>query len=172
MINNLYQYQKDLSELIALGESMSKNLFSRSNKTNEADKRIPGFFERNYQRWYTEASSLIRQLVPERHNEFESFYLADSKRKSIDATSYKIQDWLMGMSVQANRFTGETSLDCFAAVVMRFHVQLDIIKATESRFESTLFDIRQLVQADLYDSELEASRGLHKNGFLRGAGTP
>nr|MBC8363367.1 hypothetical protein [Candidatus Desulfatibia profunda] len=168
MNTNLSQYQKDLSELIALGDSMSKNLFSRSNKTNEADKRIPGVFERNYQRWYTEASALIRQVVPDRHSEFESFYLADPKRKSIDATSYKIQDWLMGMGVQPNRFTGETSLDCFVAVVMRFQVQLDILKAIESRFDSTLFDIRQLVQADLYDSELEASRGLHKDGFLRG----
>ena len=75
MKNNLTQYQKDLSKLIALGESMSKDLISRSNETNEADKRIPGVFERNYQRWYTEASLLIRHVVPERHSEFESFYL-------------------------------------------------------------------------------------------------
>ncbi|OPL11756.1 MAG: hypothetical protein AVO38_15615 [delta proteobacterium ML8_D] len=170
MKSNFSQYQKDLSKLIELSESMSKDLFSRSSETNETNKRIPGVFERNYQRWYTEASALIRQVVPERLSEFESFYLADAKRKSINATSYKIQDWLMGMGVSPNRFTGETRLDCFAAVVMRFHVQLEILKATEARFESTLLDIRQLVQVDLYDSELETSRGLHKNGFLRGAG--
>jgi hypothetical protein len=169
-MNNLSQYQKDLSKLIELGESMLKDLFSRSDLTDEKDKLSHGFFEINYQRWYTEAASLLRQVLPDRHSEFESHYLADSKRKSIDATTYKIQDWLMGMTLKPDRFTGETFLDCFASLIMRFQVQLSILKATESRFKSTLFELRQLVQADLYDSELEASRGLHKVGFVRAAG--
>ncbi len=38
------------------------------------------------------------------------------------------------------------------------------------RFESTLFDIRQLVQADLFDSELGAAGELAKNKFTRPAG--
>ena len=33
-----------------------------------------------------------------------------------------------------------------------------------------MFDIKQLVQADLFDSELEAAEELNKNGFIRGAG--
>lgn len=33
--------------------------------------------------------------------------------------------------------------------------QLEIMKAVEARFESTLFDIRQLVQADLFHGLLE-----------------
>lgn len=33
-----------------------------------------------------------------------------------------------------------------------------------------LFDMRQLIQADLFDSELEAARELNKSGFRRGAG--
>jgi hypothetical protein len=45
-----------------------------------------------------------------------------------------------------------------------------ILKSAKRRFESTLFDIKQLVQADLFDSELEAANELKKKGFLRGAG--
>ncbi len=33
-----------------------------------------------------------------------------------------------------------------------------------------LFDMRQLIQADLFDSELDAARELNKSGFRRGAG--
>jgi len=44
------------------------------------------------------------------------------------------------------------------------------IKVVKERFESSLFDIRQLVQADLFDSELEAAEELAKNRFSRAAG--
>jgi hypothetical protein len=69
-----------------------------------------------------------------------------------------------------NVITGEKPFDDFAAVVMQFSVQLEILKSVEVRFESSLFDIRQLVQADLFDSELDAAGELLKKGFLRAAG--
>lgn len=53
---------------------------------------------------------------------------------------------------------------------MRFNTQLAILKAASRRFESSLLDIRQLVQADLLDSELEEAGELVKHGFLRAAG--
>ena len=43
-------------------------------------------------------------------------------------------------------------------------------KSVQARFESSLFDIRQLVMADLFDSELDAAAELAKNKFLRAAG--
>jgi len=48
--------------------------------------------------------------------------------------------------------------------------QLAILRSVEQRFESSLFDIRQLVQADLFDSELEAAKELAKKKFTRAAG--
>ena len=53
---------------------------------------------------------------------------------------------------------------------MRFNTQRSILSSVAKRFESSLFDIRQIVQADLFDSELEAGRELIKHGFPRGAG--
>ena len=44
------------------------------------------------------------------------------------------------------------------------------MKAAEKRFDSSLFEIRQLVQADLFDSEIDAARELLKNKFVRAAG--
>lgn len=53
---------------------------------------------------------------------------------------------------------------------MRFQMQLEILRSVERRFESSLFDIKQFVQADLFDSELDAARELEKHGFYRAAG--
>lgn len=45
-----------------------------------------------------------------------------------------------------------------------------ILKAAKRRFESSLFEIRQIVQADLFDSEIDSARHLLKNKFFRAAG--
>jgi hypothetical protein len=45
-----------------------------------------------------------------------------------------------------------------------------MVDGLKKRFESTLFDIRTLVQADLFDDELAAAEELNKKGFRRGGG--
>ncbi len=135
----------------------------------ETAKEIKGSFQNGYQKWYTEACIVIKQLLPHRSGEFEALYKADPRRKNIDASSYTIQDWLMGLRANVN-YVREKVFDDFAATRNRLGVQLDILKSVEARFESSLFDIRQLVMADLFDSELEAARELLKKGFFRGAG--
>jgi hypothetical protein len=178
MTTNLDKYRKDLAALIALGDEMRTDLALRSMKEKgtfkkehkEAAKTLDGSFERNYQRWYTEASAVVRQLIPDRLDEFQSLYRGDPKRKEISSTTYSVQDWLNGVRARTDSYRGEKPFDDFAIVVMRFQTQMGILRAVESRFTSSLFDIRQLVQADLFDSELEAARELKKNGFLRGAG--
>jgi len=57
-----------------------------------------------------------------------------------------------------------------SAAISQFNQQLAILKSAQGRFESSLFDIKQLVQADLLDSELDAARLLSKNKFYRAAG--
>jgi hypothetical protein len=56
------------------------------------------------------------------------------------------------------------------AAIPHFRQQLAILASVKARFESSLFDIRQLVQADLFDSELDAAKELAKNKFTRAAG--
>ena len=97
------------------------------------------------------------------------FYKGDSRRKSVNPMTYTIQDWLMGLRATVSVVTGQ-AFDDSGAVTMRFQTQKAILESVAQRFESTLFDIRQLVQADVFDSELEAARELHKKGFLRAAG--
>ena len=56
-------------------------------------------------------------------------------------------------------------------VLAKLETQVSILKSIKQRFDSSLFDIRQFVRADIFDSELEAATELAKNGFTRAAGS-
>jgi hypothetical protein len=45
-----------------------------------------------------------------------------------------------------------------------------IVQALRKRLSSSLFDIRALAQADLFDNELDEAEELNKKRFHRGAG--
>jgi hypothetical protein len=178
MNSNLDKFRNDLKKLITLGDTMEMDLslcaLEEEGKLPEEHKdfkdKINGTFEKDYQRWYTEAHAIIRQLIPDRLKEFEELYKGEGKRKEINSTTYNIQDWLNGTRSGNNIYSGEKYYNDFAIVSMRFRTQLAILKSSQSRFEGSLFDIKQIVQADLFDSELAAARELLKTGFLRGAG--
>jgi hypothetical protein len=177
MPTNLERYKQDLERLVALGEKMQLDLSGRRLIETEKVKpdrkkfieEIKGTFERKYQSWYTEATAVIRQLIPDRLTEFHELYKGDGKRKATTVQTYHIQDWLNGVRSDTS-YTGDKYYDVFAIIAMRFRTQLSILQAVRTRFESSLHDIRQLVQADLFDSELDAARELLKSGFLRAAG--
>jgi hypothetical protein len=177
-MTNLSRYRSDLEKLVKLGEFLEGDLTLRhlgnegelDDEQKKSAEKLKGSFEKFYQKWYTEALAVIRQLVPDRLVEFEQLYKGDGKRREVGASNYNIQDWLNGIRSGIDQFSGEKAFDDFAAVVMRFGTQLAIFRAVEGRFESSLFDIKQLVQADLFDSEIDAARELARNGFNRGAG--
>jgi len=54
--------------------------------------------------------------------------------------------------------------------VRQSYSEVQISRSAEARSESSLCDIKQLVQVDLFDSELEAARELLKHKFVRAAG--
>ncbi len=177
MSTNLDRYKKDLDTLVSLGKKMQLDLAGRhlteTGKVKPERKKLleelEGTFEREYQGWYTQAAALIRQLVPDRLPEFQELYKGDGKRKATTAETYHIQDWLNGVRA-GKSYMGEKYYNDFAIITMRFGTQLSILEALRTRFESSLYDIRQVVQADLFDSELDGSRELLKSGFLRAAG--
>lgn len=176
-MSNLDKYKDDLDALVKLGERMELDLTFRyladqgelGEDEKAAAKKIKDTFESEYQRWYTESGVVIKQLIPDRFVEFEHLYKGGGRRKNVNSSTYSVQDWLNGIRSGTNQL-GKKVFDDFAGVTMRFKTQLAILKSVESRFTSTLFDIRQLVQADIFDSELDEARELLKHKFVRGAG--
>lgn len=170
---NIEKYKKDLEELIKTTEVMMDDFASQvtSKKLKTKSKLTSGqLFFGIYQKWYTEAFEVIRQILPNRLEEFEKLYKGDQKRKKIDGQTYTIQDWLRGIRSGVNQWTGEKYYNDEGSAFMQFQMQVEILKSAKRRFQSSLFDIRKLLQVDVFDSEIESARELLKNGFLRGAG--
>jgi hypothetical protein len=178
---NLERYKKDLDELIATGELLLIAIKSECFPAAVADqlkkkygekadlvlKKLPDFGS-GYQAWYSEAKAIVRQLLPDRLGDFVRLYEKPKPRKEISYENYRIEDYFQGLTItsgwEKKKVAGPD------AAIPHFRQQLAILSAAKIRFESSLFDIRQLVQADLLDSELDAAKELAKNGYARAAG--
>lgn len=181
-MKNIEKYKNDLNHLIKKGdkldlsikyecypEKVEERIKAASKDSKEANEYIKKIlpFNREYQSWYSESLVLIKQLMPDRLSDFTRLYEKPKSRKAIEYGNYVIEDYLQNLTVRSS--FGEKKVGPEAAV-SQFEQQLNILKSLKRRFESSLFDIQQLVQADLFDSEIDAARELSKNSFLRGAG--
>jgi len=181
-ISNLERFRKDVDRLVkqsrdlqlamiigAFGKSNASEIM-RSQGVSEQEidkaKSESGAFGINYQGWYSECLALIKQLLPDRLQEFKALYERPPNRKEVSYVTYVIADF--PISLQTSR-GGDIVADSKAAIP-KFQNQIAILTAARTRFESSLYDIRQLVQSDLFDSEIESARELLKKGFLRAAG--
>lgn len=183
MAANVDRFKKDLERLINTGHDLDiamvrevdeagfmrqavKQLGSKD-KVEEYIKKLPDF-KTKYETWYSECLALLRQLLPDRLDNFVALYEKPKNRKSLPVSGdYVIYDYMHNLTVKNG--LGDV-LASPSSAVSKFRQQLAILKAAEARFESSLFEIRQIVQADLFDSEVESARELCKNKFYRAAG--
>jgi hypothetical protein len=199
MTTNLERYKKDLDSLVARASTIEASLvyeadpqpytdglreralrspaFAKSLGANPSDPKdleakiqkylssLPPFRDA-YQQWYSEAIAVIKQILPDRLSNFVGHYEKPRARKGLTNESYRIGDFLQGLSIV---FGTEVRVARTAAIP-HFKQQWAILKSCSARFESSLFEIRQLVQADLLDSELDAAKELSKHRFTRAAG--
>ncbi|CAN7593972.1 hypothetical protein [Mesorhizobium sp. LjRoot246] len=173
MANTFERYANDINRLSELGAKLALKMQMEatpnakiSHPFSEEDvKNLPDV-RSNYQGWYSEALALVSQLIPEREEDFRSYYAPKGARKDILYSNYTMSDYLRGTTIM--RY-GDLVVGPTAAVPAIFQ-QFNIISGLANRFSSTLYDIKTLLHADLMDDELEAAEELNKNGFQRGAG--
>jgi hypothetical protein len=179
---NISRYKADLERLIDEAEKLELSLHVKTRgiegilkATDETErekilsklKALPSF-SILYEAWYSECIAFIRQVLPDRLVDFKEHFEIPKNRKDITYATYRIQDALKGLRV--TRGSNEDVVVDNRAAVPHLQQQIAILKASERRFESSLYEIRQLVQAELFDSEISSARHLLKNGFLRAAG--
>lgn len=177
-MNNFEKYKKDYKKLKEYGNALQYGFVYDYKKHPKCKKVFNEFddekkkiakkyaFSDNYNAWYNESLRLIKQIMPERYDNFVSLYTPEKKRKNIDITNYTISDSLLGLQITKG---GEVVLEPVNAFIL-FQQQLKILTSLENYFESSLFNIKELLQADIFDSELDGARELHKNGFYRASG--
>jgi len=182
MATNLDRFKKDLDRLLSKGhdlqlafivsaygkESGAEKLATAGVNQADIDNAIKESlaFKTDYEAWYSECLAVIRQILPERMKDFRELYERPAHRKNIDFLTYVISDAIIGLQTNIG---GKRVADDSAAIP-KFQAQLAILASVRTRFASSLFEIRQLVQADLFDSEIDSARHLLKNNFLRAAG--
>ena len=121
----------------------------------ELKKTDDNKFKAGYQIWYTRALPVVKQLLPERLDEFTNLY--DDKRTSYDIAGYLLDFEPFG-SQKDHAYTN-------------FVQQYRILESTQSRLDDILINIHGLVQAEILDNELDAANELWKTGHIRSAGT-
>jgi len=183
MSSNIERYKNDIESLIKKGNRLVVALWKVQNpeqvkrqlmaihgdKTDEVMKSLPTF-EHDYQPWYSEAKALVKQLIPDRLDDFVRHYEKPKSRKEITFANYTIEDGLLGLTVNQTVGLQKSKIVGPDAAIPHVQQQVAIVKSSRERFESSLFDIRQLVQADVFGSELEAAEELLKKKFTRAAG--
>lgn len=179
MTTNVDRFRKDLDRLIERSKDIQASAMRHADpedfkeqllvamggdldKVAKFDKNLPRFAVA-YEAWYSEALPVIAQLLPTRLADFKSYYEVPKSRRELNNMTYTIHDMIQGLSI-------ERAGVLVSAGLTRVTGQINILKAAEQRFESSLFEIRQLVQADLFDTEIDAARELLKNRFTRAAG--
>ena len=162
MTSNIEKYKKDIRKLIKSGETVFRKM--KDNK-NLAQLR------RDYEMWYSESYAIIKIILPDRISDFSKMYYDDKKKEGLK-TYFQYTPSTIIKGYDLNLDIGDSvvppkEIDIAKSV---FDSQIGILKSCEKRFESSLFDIKQLLQADIFDSELDAAVELNKKGFVRGAG--
>ena len=156
---------------------MQYNCLSEENHKTFLDKMesiAPGafeesYFENFYQSWYSKAQAVVKQVLPDRLADFLSHYEYPRTRKGKDIThdNYTIRDYLKGLQIKNG--LNEVVVSPSSAI-FDFQQQLNIVKAARDALDSTLMSLSGILQADLFDTEIEEADALAKKEHLRAAG--
>jgi hypothetical protein len=161
--DNIKQIREELSELIMAGFDILKIEAGTKEASPDA---LPVTIR--YQHWYTRSLAVVRQLLPDRLTEFQKQYEME-KRKEINFATYTISDYLIGLQVTRGALR-EPVVNSLEAFKRKFQHQIAILSSAHTRIDSLLSDIRGVLKADLFDTELDKAKELVQKGHLRAGG--
>jgi len=176
------EIKKDLQKLYETGknilaiqtsnsESKSTNKKGKSNKDEEKD--IFSALQLSYNNWYTASLRLIKLLIPERYNDFVSYYKVEKRKQNyFNTLEYTISDYLINShgAPKLIYMPDDDEFDETETFCIKFQNQLAILNSCIENIDTTLFNIENLLQYNLYKSEIEVANDLLVNGFIRPAG--
>lgn len=123
-----------------------------------------------YQLWYSKSSAVVKQLLPDRHAEFIDLYYNAGSSKKLTSDNFRIINALHGKCLSRYQDGIKHEIAGMSSAMVQYNTQYQILKSAQERLDSSLYDMEKILQADLFDSELEAATELNKKGFSRAAG--
>lgn len=163
------EIKKEIEKLLDEGKNhydglclLDKSYLDDDFEMNKSEKELVVRFLNDYERWYSASLRIIKTLLPERVTDFSILY-RDEKRKEISWKNYTISDALQGKATKDNSFHPGTAAS-------KLYQQVSIVHACLDCFDKKIYDIQVILQADVFDSEIDSSKHLLKMGYLRAAG--
>lgn len=163
------EIKEDIKELVKDGKRffnsiLLMNNYYKSNVKEMANKDLKEirFFLTNYEKWYTKALCLVKQILPEREADFISLY-KNEKRKEINWQNYTLSDAVQQKANSTCAFHPGNALE-------KMMQQVAIVETCLEKFDNKIFDLQTVLHSDVFDSEIDSARHLCKKGFYRAAG--
>lgn len=150
--------KKEIKELVESGIKLYESI-ETDGKTNKS--KDLSYFVSNYEYWYSKAYVVVKQLLPDRLQDFISQY-KNEKRKELKFATYTITDALRTLT-RPGVFGPDAASYCMLN-------QVQILKSCLDVFDSRIHDLQTLLQADIFDSEIDSAKHLLKMGYYRAAG--
>lgn len=155
--------------LVRRSKSKARAPEARRRETEQLRKQIEGdSFGALYQNWYSRALPAVRQLLPDRYEEFCELHRLSKRAQHMDASTYTISDFIQGILVKDE--LGAMFFDAGGIAGTKMQGQLDILSSALGRLDSLLSDITGSVEAGLLDDEIVSAKELAKARFRRSAG--
>ncbi len=170
-LKSLCEHGKFLLYDIAISEnklSEEQIKIVQKRKGYEEFKKSLSSYKSAYQEWFTKSYNIVKQIIPDRANEFYSLYKND-KRKEIDYLTYTISDFFLGLIITKGWEKIEV-VNPFNAFFSKMEIQLSILNACYKLIDYKLANIEGVLQYELFENELHASKDLLNKKYIRVAG--
>ena len=149
--SNIGRFKEELESLLDEGDLLRLSLavdlevFDEETVKNLRELKLP-IFKDQCGHWYSASMRVVKQVLPDRLADFVKQY-RDEKRKQTDFGTYGIADYMIGRSITRGYVTFVDEKAAFP----KFEQQLNILKSAQTRLESSLFDMLEILQADPRD---------------------
>lgn len=124
-------------------------------------------YKKAYSEFYTKSYRIVRAIAPERLEEFETFYTGNKKAKTLSYLDAGITHFLQDI---VTRRYGEDDQNYFGKFRSGIEQQINILESILTSLDSSLFNIEAEIQFEVLQTEIEASKALHKSKQLRASG--
>lgn len=146
------ELENELQNLLEEGIEIAQDL--------NTDKRKKFILE--YETWYSKSLIYVKKINNDRVEDFKCLYKLE-KRKEITFATYTIADALKGVCVPIRDIK---PVSAYSKIIQ----QVSILKATKELLRTKVYQLQELLQADIFDNELSSAKELNKKGFYRAAG--
>ncbi len=168
MGNKKDDIKREFQDLIMSGAEILNAESEKCQTENNSTKsnKVPTIMA--YNAWYSKALPLVRQIVPERYKEFQELYIVEHiDINNITYLNYTIRDYLLRLQITRGN---KDVVNPWHAFESKLRLQISILLGANERIDSILNDIKGVLQAELFDDDLDAADHLMKNGHFRASG--